>query len=217
MMNREPKVNASSPKAISPVCKSNQSASGVRLGTEPMTDVLPSRFGLPEQGRNHEDVESYRAERGGINIVIHGIESDLEINNLVGRRWLIRQRPFRTSHGTHPRAPSVNVDHRPPTEENGQRSTAILPLKLVSPAPHSMDLVALIRRQSRMPRNSQKLLSNLHPSQCSASPSKPRSQFPPSPGVVGPQPEVTPPTRGLRDLTSQISRHSEFSICQCRI
>ena len=70
-------------------CQANQSArvSGIGFKTK-RTDVLRSILDLREHGWNFGHVESFRVEHCVIGAVVHGVEDDLEIDNLVRRRQL---------------------------------------------------------------------------------------------------------------------------------
>ena len=80
------RVNASSPKANWPVKINNQIENeGCPIETE-LTDVLSSILDLRKHGWDLWKVESFRVEHGVIGSIVHGIEGNFELNNLVWGR-----------------------------------------------------------------------------------------------------------------------------------
>lgn len=78
-------MNASSPKAISPVKVTNQLKRRVSASTE-RTNILCRILDLREQGRDLGHIERFHVEHGVVGAVIHGVEDDLKIDNFAGRR-----------------------------------------------------------------------------------------------------------------------------------
>ena len=79
-------VNASSPKAISPVKATNQPKRRVSTSKTERTDILRRILNLREQGRDLGHIERFHVEHGVVGTVVHGVEHDLKIDNFAGRR-----------------------------------------------------------------------------------------------------------------------------------